>query len=781
MTPPTPAARIADLRRQLEDANYRYHVLDEPSIPDAEYDRLLRELEALEAAHPDLVTADSPTQRVGNAPAGKFAEVRHAIPMLSLGNAFSDEEVQDFVRRIADRLKRPALRFSAEPKLDGLAISLRYEGGAFVQGATRGDGATGEDVTLNLRTIKAIPLTLRGTGWPDVLEVRGEVYMPRADFETYNEYARKHGGKVLANPRNGAAGSLRQLDPRITAQRPLAFFAYGTGLVEGGELPDSHSATLKQLRGWGFPVSSLSEVVEGVEGLLDYYRRIGEARDGLPFDIDGVVYKLDDGEGQREMGFVSRAPRWAIAHKFPAQEQMTVLESIEVNVGRTGAVTPWALMQPVHVGGVTVTRATLHNADQVARLDVRNGDTVIVRRAGDVIPEVVGVVAERRPDGTVPWRMPTQCPVCGSEIVREEGEAVWRCSGELTCPAQRKETIIHFASRRAMDIEGLGERFVEDLSDLGFVQHVADLYKLTLDDLLEMKRRVDERDGTTPETVKSGKVATKWAENLIEAIDRSRRTTLERFLFGLGIQHVGESTAKALAQWFGDLQVIRRLPWPLFKQVPDIGGEVARSLGHFLDQPGNQQAIDDLLARGVVIGDTHPPSGKLRAGLELATVLVDLEIPKVTRVRSEQLASAFPSVQALLDAPVHNFVTAGLPSDAANAFATWLEDETNAQLLSRCGAALDELRAITPADVAVSAGPLDGKTVVLTGSLASMSRDEAGEKLEALGAKVAGSVSKKTHLVVAGEAAGSKLAKAQELGIEIWDEAQLLAFLEKHA
>ena len=781
MTPPTPAARIADLRRQLEDANYRYYVLDEPSIPDAEYDRLLRELEALEAAHPALVTADSPTQRVGNAPAGKFAEVRHAIPMLSLGNAFSDEEVQDFVRRIADRLKRPALRFSAEPKLDGLAISLRYEGGAFVQGATRGDGATGEDVTLNLRTIKAIPLTLRGTGWPDVLEVRGEVYMPRADFETYNEYARKHGGKVLANPRNGAAGSLRQLDPRITAQRPLAFFAYGTGLVEGGELPDSHSATLKQLRGWGFPVSSLSEVVEGVEGLLDYYRRIGEARDGLPFDIDGVVYKLDDGEGQREMGFVSRAPRWAIAHKFPAQEQMTVLESIEVNVGRTGAVTPWALMQPVHVGGVTVTRATLHNADQVARLDVRNGDTVIVRRAGDVIPEVVGVVPERRPADTVPWQMPTQCPVCGSEIVREEGEAVWRCSGELTCPAQRKETIIHFASRRAMDIEGLGERFVEDLSDLGFVQHVADLYKLTLDDLLEMKRRVDERDGTTPETVKSGKVATKWAENLIEAIDRSRRTTLERFLFGLGIQHVGESTAKALAQWFGDLQVIRRLPWPLFKQVPDIGGEVARSLGHFLDQPGNQQAIDDLLARGVVIGDTHPPSGKLRAGLELATVLVDLEIPKVTRVRAEQLASAFPSVQALLDAPVHNFVTAGLPSDAANAFATWLEDETNAQLLSRCGAALDELRAITPADVAVSAGPLDGKTVVLTGSLASMSRDEAGEKLEALGAKVAGSVSKKTHLVVAGEAAGSKLAKAQELGIEIWDEAQLLAFLENHA
>lgn len=778
---PTAAARIADLRRQLEDANHRYHVLDEPNIPDAEYDRLLRELDELETAHPELVTADSPTQRVGNAPAGKFAEVRHAIPMLSLGNAFSDEEVEDFVRRIADKLKRPTLLFSAEPKLDGLAISLRYEGGAFVQGATRGDGATGEDVTLNLRTVKAIPLRLRGKGWPDVLEVRGEVYMPRADFETYNEHARLHGGKVLANPRNGAAGSLRQLDPRITAQRPLAFFAYGTGLVEGGELPDSHSATLKQLRAWGFPVSSLSETVEGVDGLLGYYRRIGERRDALPFDIDGVVYKLDDGEGQRTMGFVSRAPRWAIAHKFPAQEQMTVLDSIEVNVGRTGAVTPWALMQPVHVGGVTVTRATLHNADQVARLDVRNGDTVIIRRAGDVIPEVVGVVLERRPAGTQPWQMPTACPVCGSEIVREEGAAVWRCSGELTCPAQRKETIIHFASRRAMDIEGLGERFVEDLSDLGIVQRIADLYTLTVDDLLEMKRRADERDGTTPETVKAGKVATKWAENLIEAIDRSRQTTLERFLFALGIQHVGESTAKALAQWFGDLQLIRRLPWPLFKQVPDIGGEVARSLGHFLDQPGNQQAIDDLLARGVVIGDTHPPSGKLRAGLDLATLLVDLEIPKVTRVRAEQLASAFPSAQALLDAPVHNFVTAGLPSDSANAFAAWLEDEANAQLLTRSGAALEELLRVTPEDVALSAGPLDGKTVVLTGGLAAMSRDEAGEKLEALGAKIAGSVSKKTHLVVAGEAAGSKLAKAQELGIEIWDEAQLLAFLERHA
>ncbi|MGS1078894.1 NAD-dependent DNA ligase LigA [Pseudoxanthomonas beigongshangi] len=791
MTAPTPADRAIELRRQLDDANYRYHVLDEPNIPDAEYDRLLRELDELEAANPDLITPDSPTQRVGNAPSTRFAEVRHAIPMLSLGNAFTKEdpepgedpyqEVRDFVRRIAERLKRPHLFFSVEPKLDGLAISLRYEDGAFVQGATRGDGATGEDVTANLRTIKAIPMRLRGKGWPRVLEVRGEVYMPLAAFRAYNERALKEGGKVLANPRNGAAGSLRQLDPRMTAQRPLAFYAYAVGLVEGGELPATHSQTLARLRDWGFPVSAENRVVDGVDGLLDYYRDIGARRDRLPFDIDGVVYKLDDYDGQREMGFVSRAPRWAIAHKFPAQEQMTVLESIEVNVGRTGAVTPWALMQPVQVGGVTVTRATLHNADQIARLDVRNGDTVIVRRAGDVIPEVVRVVMERRPPGTQAWSMPTRCPVCGSEVVREEGEAVWRCSGELTCAAQRKEAIGHFASRRAMDIEGLGERYVEVLSDLGYVTSVADLYRLKVEDLLEMKRRADERDGTTPETVKAGKVATKWADNLIEAIDRSRTTTLERFLFALGIQHVGESTAKALALWFGDLELIRRMPWPLFKRVPDIGGEVARSLGHFFDQPGNQQVIDDLLARGVTITDAHPPHPGLRDDLGLATVLVDLEIPKVTRVRADQLAAAFPRVEALVDAPAHQFVSAGLPSESANALAAWLEAPEHARLLAHAGETLANLLAITPEGDATPAGPLEGKTVVLTGGLAAMSRDEAGEKLEALGAKVTGSVSKKTSLVVAGEAAGSKLAKAQELGIEIWDEAQLLAFLAKHA
>ena len=775
------AARIADLRRRIEDANRRYHELDDPDITDAQYDALVRELEALERAHPQLAAADSPTRKVGAAPSGRFAAVEHALPMLSLGNAFSDEEVADFVRRIRERLDREDLAFSAEPKLDGLAISLRYEQGVFVQGATRGDGATGEDVTANLRTIKVIPQRLAGEGWPRVLEVRGEVYMARADFERWNEHARLHGGKVLANPRNGAAGSLRQIDAQQTAQRPLSFFAYGIGQVEGGALPATHSATLAKLRDWGFPVSDLATVVHGLDGLLEYYHRIGEARDGLAFDIDGVVYKLDDIAGQREMGFVSRAPRWAIAHKFPAQEQATVLESIEVNVGRTGAVTPWALMRPVHVGGVTVTRATLHNADHVARLDVRAGDTVIVRRAGDVIPEVVQVVLEQRPPGTQPWSMPTTCPVCGSEVVREEGAAVWRCSGELSCPAQLVQSVFHFASRRAMDIDGLGERYIESLAEFGYLRDVSDLYGLGLDDLLEMKRRADERDGSTPETVKAGKVATKWADNLIAAIDASRDTTLARFLYALGIEHVGESTAKALAQWFGDLALIRRLPWPLFKRVPDIGGEVARSLGHFLDQPGNQQVIDRLLERGVRIGDTHAPNPKLGEALDFATLLADLEIPKVTPVRAAQLGATFADARALLDAPAHNLMTAGLPADSASAVVAWLENEANAGLLLRCAQAQTELRARLPERSEQAAGPLDGKTVVLTGGLAAMSRDEAGAKLEALGAKVAGSVSKKTSLVVAGEAAGSKLAKAQELGIEIWDEAALLAFLAEHA
>ncbi|MBZ3300534.1 NAD-dependent DNA ligase LigA [Xanthomonas perforans] len=825
---PDPAQRIDALRRRIEDANYRYHVLDEPQMADADYDKLMRELEALERAHPELASADSPTQRVGHLAASRFAEVRHALPMLSLGNAFSDEEVTEFVRRISERLEVKQPLFSAEPKLDGLAISLRYENGEFVQGATRGDGATGEDVSANLRTVKAIPLRLRGEGWPQVLEVRGEVYMPRAAFEAYNAQMRAQGGKVLANPRNGAAGSLRQLDARITAQRPLSFFAYGVGEVSEGALPQTHSAILAQLRAWGFPVSALVEVVQGSDGLLAYYQRIGAARDGLAFDIDGVVYKLDDLAGQREMGFVSRAPRWAIAHKFPAQEQSTTVEAIEIQIGRTGAPTPVARLKPVHVAGVIVTNATLHNADQIARLDVRVGDTVIVRRAGDVIPEVAAVVADQRPPGTQAWQMPTQCPVCGSQIVREEGQAVWRCSGELTCPAQRKEAFRHFVSRRAMDVDGLGEKFIEVLVDSGLVKGVADLYLLSVDQLLQLRListaesphaflrearehlasgayaqletsvvgiGVDlagERD--VPQTwqadlLRAGlprfdwnrkKIATKWAENLIEAIETSRDTTLERFLFALGIEHVGESTAKALSAWFGDLELIRHLPWPLFKRVPDIGGEVARSLGHFFDQAGNQQAIDDLLQRGVRIGDTHPPSPKLREALSFASVLEDMDIPKVTPVRAQQLAAAVDSFAALRTAGADALQQAGVPAPVVAALLQWLDRPENTALANAAQQAMETVLARLPQADALQTGPLDGQTVVITGTLAALTRDAAKQRLEALGAKVAGSVSKKTAFLVAGEEAGSKLDKAQSLGVEIWDEARLLAFLGDH-
>lgn len=699
------ADRIEALRREIEEHNYRYFVLDDPSVPDAEYDRLMRELRRLEEAHPELASTDSPTQRVGGATVGRFEEVTHAVPMLSLGNAFSEEEVSDFFRRIVKVLDNEDVAFSVEPKLDGLAMSLLYEDGVFLRAATRGDGVTGEDVTHSVRTVRAVPTRLRGTGWPRRLEVRGEIYMPRAGFDAMNARLLAQGERTFANPRNAAAGAVRQLDPRVAAQRPLAFFAYGTGLVQGGDLPARHSETLSRLREWGLPVSPEAKVAHGVQGCLDYYRDLGARRDRLPYEIDGVVYKVDRYDWQEELGFVSRAPRWALAHKFPASEELTVLEAIDVQVGRTGAITPVARLKPVQVAGVTVTNATLHNADQIARLDVRVGDSVIVRRAGDVIPEIVGVIAERRPADALPYRMPDVCPACGSAIERVEGEAVARCSGGLACPAQRKEAIRHFASRRAMDIEGLGERIIEDLVDFELVRSVADLYRLTVADFVEMKRRADERDDRVPETVKQGKVATRWAENLVESIARSREARLDRFLFALGIREVGEATAKQLARWFGSLDALIESAesdhaslqdgalkisqrCPALTRIPDVGPVVAAHIATFFHEPHNREAI-----------------------------------------------------AALRDAGV-----------------SWPE---------QAGQQTEE-------------GPLAGKSVVITGTLASLTRDQAKARLEALGAKAAGSVSKKTAFVVAGDAAGSKLDKARELGIEVFDEDALLRLLAEH-
>ena len=797
MTEPSPSpspspealARAAALRAAIEQANYRYHVLDDPDITDADYDRLMRELEALEAAHPALASASSPTRTVGARAHGGFAEVRHAIPMLSLGNAFEQagdtdrerfREIAEFERRIEQTLDRRAPVFSVEPKLDGLAISLRYEQGVFVQGATRGDGETGEDVTANLRTVRAIPLKLRGEGWPEVLEVRGEVIMLRKDFEAFNARARANGDKPLANPRNGAAGSLRQLDPAITAKRRLSFFAYAIGVVEGGELPPTHSATLRQLREWGFPVSPEVDTARGFAGLIAYFRRIGAKRDSLPYDIDGVVYKLDDYAGQREMGFVSRAPRWAIAHKFPAQEQTTTVEAIEIQIGRTGAATPVARLAAVQVAGVTVTNATLHNADQIARLDVRVGDTVIVRRAGDVIPEVVRVVVDQRPAHTVPWAMPAHCPVCGSALMREEGAAAWRCSGGLVCGAQRTEALIHFASRRAMDIEGLGQRFAEALVELDIVHTPADLYALTVEAFVAMKQALDERDGTTPETVKAGKVATRWAENLVAGIEASKQTTLPRFLFALGIMHIGESTAKTLASWLGRLEFVRSMPASVLRVLPDVGDEVAASIAGFFAQEGNQQVVDDLLAAGIVFSDEAAPSPLLRERLDLGVLLGLAGVSKLGPKSCRVLAEHFPSVDKLLAGGAAHWITAGVPQAAATALDNHLADPSALTTLRETETAMRRLLDAIPATAAIARAPLDGQTFVLTCTLASFTREDAKARLEALGAKVSGSVSKKTNVVVAGEAAGSKLDKAQELGVAIWDEAQLLALLTTH-
>jgi DNA ligase (NAD+) len=663
--------RAAWLKAELNRHSHAYYVLDKPTIPDAEYDKMFRELVELEQAHPDLVTSDSPTQRVGGKPLPQFDQVRHAVPMLSLNNAFDDDDIAGFDRRAMEGLGLDQVEYCAELKFDGLAINLRYENGVLAQAATRGDGSTGEDVTANIRTVRAVPLRLHGDKLPAILDVRGEVLMFKADFAKLNERQRAAGQKEFVNPRNAAAGSLRQLDPRITAQRTLRFFAYGIGVLDGAPMPPSHAALLDWYAALGLPVCVERGVVAGARGLLDFYHRIADKRRSLAYDIDGVVYKVDRLEHQQKLGYVSRAPRFAVAHKFAAEEAMTVVQDIVVQVGRTGAITPVARLVPVFVGGVTVTNATLHNEDEVRRKDVRIGDTVIVRRAGDVIPEVVAPVPELRPADARDFTMPAACPVCGSPIVRLEDEAIVRCSGGwVKCAAQRKGGLLHFVSRRAMDIEGLGEQLVEQLVDKQVINTAADLYKLGLTALAELDRMAD-----------------KSARNVLAALEQSKSTTLARFIYALGIRHVGEATAKELARHFGGLDRLLEASEEQLLEVADIGPVVAQSIKAFLDDPLNRELIEQLRAAGI-----H-----------------------------------------------------------------WPEHEP----------------------VAAAPKPLAGKTFVLTGTLPELSRDEAAAKIEAAGGKVAGSVSKKTAYVVAGEEAGSKLAKAQELGIPILDEAGLLQLLEE--
>lgn len=777
------AQRIQALRAELDEHNYRYYVLDEPSVPDAEYDRLFRELQALEAEHPELVTPDSPTQRVGGEALSAFGEVRHEVPMLSLGNAFEEEDLLAFDRSVQSGLGLSggdlfgggaAVEYSCEPKLDGLAVSLLYRNGVLERGATRGDGTTGEDISANVRTIRNVPLKLKGEGWPQVLEVRGEVYMPKAGFEELNARQAESGGKTFANPRNAAAGSLRQLDPKITASRPLEFCCYGIGQVSA-ELAPTQVGMLERLKGWGIPISRELRLAKGVEACLDYYRDIGQRRMALPYDIDGVVFKVNTLEDQQQLGFRARTPHWAIAHKFPAQEELTELLDVEFQVGRTGAVTPVARLKPVKVAGVTVANATLHNMDEVARLGLMIGDTVIIRRAGDVIPQVMQVVAERRPAYARPVHVPEQCPVCGSAVERTQlvkrakGKAttsegsVYRCVGRLACGAQLKQAIIHFASRRAMDIDGLGDKIVEQLVDTGLVASPADLYTLTYEQVVELEGFAD--------------LSTR---NLLAAIQDSAKPTLARFIFALGIPDVGEETAKLLARALGSLKRLEQALPEVLTYLPDVGLEVASEIHNFFGDDHNRQVIADLLARGVVLQDEGEVSAEFTACASLGGFLDKLNIPGIATTGAEKLAARFGSLQGVIQADWLDLrQVERLNEKAARSLRDFFDEPANREHALRIEAQLLEFGMHWSCERKVVEGlPLAGQTWVLTGTLEAMSRDQAKDKLEALGAKVAGSVSARTHCVVAGPGAGSKLAKATELGLRVLDEEQFLAELK---
>lgn len=769
--------RVEQLRKEIQQHDHLYYVQDTPAISDAEYDKLFRELQELEAEHPELVVPESPTQRVGGAPLEKFPQVTHHTPMLSLQNAFEEDEVVAFDRRAREHLGVNEIEYAVEPKYDGAAISLTYEQGLLVQAATRGDGYQGEDVTSGVRTIKAIPLKLPVKPAPDRLDVRGEVLMLKRDFEALNAEQQRKGEKLFANPRNAAAGSLRQLDPKITATRRLTFFAYG---VDGGQwpsMPQSQNVLLDYLQKQKFPVSADRDVVRGVQGLMDYFHRIGGKREHLPYNIDGVVYKVNDLLWQKQLGFVSRAPRFALAHKFPAEEAVTQVEDINVQVGRTGVLTPVARLKPVGVGGVTVTNATLHNEEEVRRKDIRIGDWVVVRRAGDVIPEVVKAILDKRPAEALEFSMPKSCPVCGAKVVKlvkeihlktkthQKEETDHRCIGGLFCSSQRKQAILHFASRRAMDINGSGEKLVDQLVEKQIIKTPADLYHLNVQVLASLER-----------------MAELSASNVIRAIENSKRTTLPRFIYALGIPNVGEATAKNLARFLGRLDRVMKAYKETLQYIPDIGPDVAQAITRFFAEPGNREVIKRLRVSGVYWSDEKSFKNNIQMKATLVDVIQKLGIPKVAGGTAKKLVGHFGSFDKLMQADKDEFLELGLGRQSGKNIVDYFSQLSNRKRILELVRQLQEFGMYqdkSESPTAVTALPLDGRTFVLTGTLPHLSRDEAKEKIEALGGKVIGSISKKTDYVVVGESPGSKLSKALESGVQVLDEDQFLSLLNQ--